>query len=192
MFAASVLFGDTDPGAVVEDVAVLQDLDEGRAFVSGGLFEGIFQVSLEDVDRARNESSFSADCEGDGIEGAVERAVGGGLCFLVEFGGRRILTFCQAIDTVVKEKHLKSDVPTKHVNGVITTDREGVAVAGGHPDLEIGTNGFDAGGYGRRPAVDGVEAESVHVVREAGRASDAGDDDKVFALNAELGKNRLD
>ena len=38
VFAAGVFFGDSGPCAIIEDVAVLQDFDEGRAFVSGGMF----------------------------------------------------------------------------------------------------------------------------------------------------------
>ena len=35
--AARIFFGEALPGAVIEDVAVLQDLDIGRALVSGGV-----------------------------------------------------------------------------------------------------------------------------------------------------------
>jgi len=40
--------------------------------------------------------------------------------------------------------------------------------------------------------MDGVEAERVHVIRKAGRAADAGDDDEVFAFDAKVGEDRLD
>ena len=37
VLAARVAFGQVKPCSVVEDVAVLQDLDEGGAFVRGGV-----------------------------------------------------------------------------------------------------------------------------------------------------------
>jgi hypothetical protein len=37
-----------------------------------------------------------------------------------------------------------------------------------------------------------VEAKSVHVVGKSGRAADAGNDDEVFALDAELREYGLD
>ena len=192
VFAAGVLFGDAGPGAVVENVAVLQDFDEGGAFVSGRVFERVFQVGLEDIDGAGYEGGFGADGERVGIEWAVERAVGSGLGFFADFGSRGILAFGQAVDAIVEEKDLQSDIAAQHVNGVIAADGEGVAVTGGYPDFEVGANGFYAGGYGWRAAVDGVEAKGVHVIREAGRAADAGNDHEVFALDAEVGEDGLD
>src|SRR6266478_3530869 len=55
VFAAGVFFGDAGPGAVIEDVAVLQDFDEGGAPVRGGLLESVLQMSLEDIDRSGDE-----------------------------------------------------------------------------------------------------------------------------------------
>ena len=77
------------------------------------------------------------------------------------------------------------------MDSVIAADGEGVTVTGGNPDFEVGANGFKASGHSGRAAVDGVEAKSVHVVGETGRATDPGDDDEVFALNAEFGKDGL-
>ena len=44
---------------------------------------------------------------------------------------------------------------------------------------------------GGRAAVDGVETEGVHVVREAAGAADAGDDDEIFAANSKLREDGL-
>src|ERR671922_44095 len=49
MFAARILFGEREPSAVIENVAVLKDFNEGRAFVRGGVLERVLQVRLEDV-----------------------------------------------------------------------------------------------------------------------------------------------
>src|SRR5579862_9324350 len=61
VLAARVPFGESLPGAIVEDVAILQDLDVGRALVRGGFFQGFLQVLLKNVDGARDESGFRSD-----------------------------------------------------------------------------------------------------------------------------------
>jgi hypothetical protein len=48
-------------GAVVEDVAVLVDLDQGRALVGGGLAQHLRQVLAVGVDRPRHERRLRAD-----------------------------------------------------------------------------------------------------------------------------------
>ena len=47
VLAASVFFGQVLPSAVIEDVAVLQDLDVGRAVVRRGLLQRVLQMLLE-------------------------------------------------------------------------------------------------------------------------------------------------
>src|ERR1700691_1324402 len=69
---------------------------------------------------------------------------------------------------------------------------EGVAVAGDDPDVEVGTGDGQAGGDGGGPAVDGVETVGVHVIGEARRAADAGEEDGVLAGDAELGHEEAD
>ncbi len=73
----------------------------------------------------------------------IERAVGGaersGFGFLADFGRRRILALGEPVDLVVEQQNLQADVAAQHVNGVIAADGEGIAVAGDHPDVEIGT-----------------------------------------------------
>ncbi len=76
VFAASVAFGEIEPGAVVEDIAVLEDFDEGRTFVGRGLLERVFQMRLEDIHAARDEGGFRADGQGNGIERAIDGAEG--------------------------------------------------------------------------------------------------------------------
>src|SRR5262249_18926088 len=97
----------------------------------------------------------------------------------------------EAVDAVVEEQDFEADIAAEHVNGVIPADGESVAVTGGDPDFEVRANGFEAGRDGRRTAVNGVEAESVHVIREAAGAADARDDDEVFAFDPKFGKDGL-
>ncbi len=74
---------------------------------------------------------------------------------------------------------------------MIAADGKSVTVTGGDPDFEVGTDGFDAGGNGGRAAMNGVEAERVHVIGETAGAAYAGDDNKIFTLDAEFRKNGL-
>ena len=76
VFAAGIALGQVEPRAIVEDVAVLQNLDVGGTFVRGGVSQGVLQVALEDVDGARDEGGFGADGQRNGIEGTVDRAKG--------------------------------------------------------------------------------------------------------------------
>ena len=84
------------------------------------------------------------------------------------------------------------DVAAQGVDEVVAADGQGVAVAGDDPDVEVGPGHGQAGGQGRGPAVDGVDAVGVHVVGEAGGAADAGDEDHVLPRDAELGHEHLD
>ena len=44
VFGAGVFFGQVLPGAIIEDVAVLKDLDVGRALMRRRLFQSVLQV----------------------------------------------------------------------------------------------------------------------------------------------------
>src|SRR5258708_14030992 len=77
------------------------------------------------------------------------------------------------------------------MNRVIPTDRKRVAVAGGAPDFQLRGNRLDARGHCRRAAVNRVKTKGIHIIREAAGAADPGNDDEVFALDAQLRKNGL-
>ena len=138
VLAAGIFFGDAGPGAVIKDVAVLQDFDEGRAFVSGGGAKGVFQVGLENVHGASDESGFSADCERDRVEWAIGRTVGRRLGDFLKFGCGRVLALGQAVNAIVEEQHFDADVAAQHVNRVVAADGESVTVTCGHPDFQFG------------------------------------------------------
>src|SRR5262245_7978558 len=74
---------------------------------------------------------------------------------------------------------------------VVATDRQRVAVYGDDPHIEVGARHGDARGNRRRAAVDAVDAVGVHVVREAARAANAGDEHGVLRCHAEFGHQRL-
>ena len=83
-------------------------------------------------------------------------------------------------------------VAPQGVDEVVAADRQGVAVTGDHPDVEVGPGGGQAGGDGRRPAVDRVQPVGVHVVREAGGAADAREEHRVLPPHPEVGHEHLD
>ena len=174
-------------GAIVEDVAVLVDLDERRADVLGGALQDVFQMLHIDVDRAGGECRLGADGDADRADRIFRRAHRRALGLLALLAGRGILALGQAVDAVVEQQDFHVDVSADDVHEVIAADGQAVAVAGDHPDVEIGAGEFQAGGEGRRAAVDGVEAVGVHVVREPAGAADAGDEDGFAAVHAELG-----
>ena len=63
VLAARVFFGERFPRVIVEDVAVLQNLDVRGALVRGRFLQRVLQVLLENVHRARDERGFRADGE---------------------------------------------------------------------------------------------------------------------------------
>ena len=65
---------------------------------------------LEDVHGTRDESGFGADRERDRIERAVGGAVGRGLGFLSDFGGRGVLAFGEAVNFVVEHQDFQANV----------------------------------------------------------------------------------
>ncbi len=97
----------------------------------------------------------------------------------------------ETVDAVVEQENFDADVASEHVDGVIAADGKSVTVTGGDPDFEIGADGFDARGDRGRTAVNGMEAEGVHVIGEAAGAANAGHDHEIFALDAELGEHGL-
>ena len=70
VLAARVLFCDRIPRVIVKDVAVLQDLNVRRAFVCRRLAQGLFQVLLEDINRARDKCGPGSDRKRKRIEAA--------------------------------------------------------------------------------------------------------------------------
>src|SRR5208282_991139 len=63
VFAASILLGQAGPCAIVEDVAILQNLDESRALVRCRSLQRVLQVRLKDINRARHKRGFRADSQ---------------------------------------------------------------------------------------------------------------------------------
>ena len=103
----------------------------------------------------------------------------------------RVLALGQAVDPVVEQDDLEIEVAADGVHQVVAADRQAVAVAGDDPDLQVGPHALQAGGDGRRPAVDAVDAVGVHVVRKPAGAADAGDEHDLLAGDAERRQHLL-
>src|SRR6202041_1191394 len=97
----------------------------------------------------------------------------------------------QAINLIVEHQNFQADVAAQHVNGVIAADGKRIAIASGDPDVEVRADEFHAGGDRRSAAVNGVEAENVHVIRETAGAADAGDENQFFLGDFQVGENHL-
>ncbi len=179
-------------GAVVEDVAVLVDLDERRALVSGGGAQRLRHVRLVRVDRARHERRLRPERQRDRVEGMVLRAERRRLGDLALLARGRVLALRQAVDLVVEEQDLERHVAPERVDEVVAADRERVAVTRDHPDGQVGTRGRHARGERGSTAVDAVHPVGVHVVDEAPGAADARHEHDLVRRDAELRHERLD
>ena len=123
-----------------------------------------------------------------GLNGGSTRAERRALGDLADLGRRRVLALGQPVDAVVEQQDRQVDVAAQGVDQVVAADRQPVAVAGDHPHVEVGPGHGDAGGDGRRAAVDAVHAVGVHVVREAAASSRCPTDEHgVLGRDAELG-----
>ncbi len=180
LIGTGVLGGDLLEGPVVEDVAVLVDLDEGRPPVVVGAAEGLLHVLAVHVVGPGHEGGLGPEGQADRVERRLERPEGCRLGHLALLGGGRVLALGQPVDLVVEEEDGDVDVPAQRVDEVVAADGEGVAVTGDDPDVEVGTGHGQPGGHGRGPAVDGVEPVGVHVIGKAGRAADPGEEDGVL------------
>ena len=143
------------------------------------------------VEGARDERRLGADRDGERPQRRVDRAIRRGLRALAELGGRRILAFGEPIDLVVVQDDLEVDVAPQHVQDVVAANAECVAVARDYPHAQLRPRSLEPGSDRRRAAMDAVEPVRVHVIRQAARAADAGDEDDVLARQAEIGHQLL-
>ena len=184
------LVGEVAPCAIVEDVAVLQHLHECRSPVLARAMQHLLQVLGVRVDRSSDEARLGGGDEVDGDDRRLDRAERRRLRLLADRRGRRCLALGQAVDAVVEHDHLEVDVAAHRMDQVVAADREGVAVPRDHPDHEVGACRLEPRRDRGGAAVDRVEAEGVHVVREAPRAADPRDEDDLLLGDAEV-RHRL-
>ena len=178
--------------AVVEDRAVLQDLDQRGAAVLGGGAQHLGQPVAVGVQRAADEGRLGAQRQRHRVERVVQRTHRRRLGDLADLRGRRILALGQPVDPVVEQQDRDVDVAAQRVDQVVAADRQRVAVAGDHPHRQVLAGQRQTGRDGRRAAVDRVEPIGLQVVREPARAADAADEHDVLAAQSELGQEVAD
>src|SRR4051794_26244260 len=178
--------------AVVEDRAVLHDLDQRGATMCGGTPQHLTQALAVGVQRPADERRLGAERQRHRVERVVQRAHRRGLGDLADLGGRRILALGQPVNPVVEKQVCEVHVAARGVDQVVAADRQRVAVTGLPPDRQVLTRQGQPGGDGRRATVDRVESIGLQVVREAARASDAGHERDVLAAQPEFGQEVAD
>src|SRR5579884_874437 len=129
------LVGGVVEHAVVEDLAVLVDLDESRPAVGRGAAEGFRQVVDVHVNRPGHEGRLSADGQRQGPQGIVDGAKRTRFGPSADPGCRRVLSLGQAINLVIEQDNLQIDIAANGVDQVVAANRESVAVAGYDPDI---------------------------------------------------------
>ncbi len=109
-FVFRLPLGEFEEGPVVEDVAVLVDLQEAGAIVVVGRLHHSLHVLRVAVHGARHERGVGPQGDGNGVEGAVERAVGRALRDGARVGGGAVLPLREAVNLVVEEQDLRVEV----------------------------------------------------------------------------------
>ena len=102
------------------------------------------------------------------------------------------MSFGQSIDFVVEQDDVQIYVSADGMNKMVSADGKGITVSGYFPNCQFRIGAFYPRGNGCRPAVNGMKPEGTHVIGEAGRTSDSGDNGEIFVANAQIGHRFLD
>lgn len=155
------------PCTVVEDVAVLVDLNEARALVHRGSMERVSQVLGVEVDASRDEGGFGSNRYRERAERIVDAAHWRALRDVPLRRRRRVLAFGQSVDAVVEHHDVEIDVASNAMHQVIASDAQRIAVTRDYKNREVRPRDFESRSKGWRSTVDRVHAVGVHVVRES-------------------------
>ena len=147
---------------------------------------------LEGVHCACDETGLCSNGDADGIDWVFDRAVRARFGTLSGLGSRRVLPLGKTINTVIEEQDIDVDITSKCMQEMVATNRQGVAVTGGDPDLQIGPGAFEAGSQRGGTSVNRVNSISIHVIREAAGATDTGKENDGLARNSQFGQHLLD
>ena len=178
--------------AVVEDFAVLINLHKGRTAVGRRPPQRLRQVVDVHVDGAGHERGLGGHGQRQRPQRPVHRPLRVGACARAGPRGRRVLPLGQAHHFVVEKENFDIHIAAQGVDEVVAADGQAVAVAGHDPDVQLGPDQLQARGHGRRPAVEGLEAVGVEVVRQPARTADAGDEHQPFARHAQRRQHLLE
>ena len=107
---------------VVEDNAVLQDLDEGRPPMARRRLDRLAKMRLVGDYRAGDKGRFGGQRDFDRMDRLLDGAQGTGLRLLAELGGRRVLSLGQAVDLVVEQQDIDVQIAAHAMDQVICAD----------------------------------------------------------------------
>ncbi len=152
---------------VIEDVAVLVDLNQRGALVLKSAGQHLGHVLGLTVDGPRHKCRVCTECQRERPEGVVQGAHRRGLGVFADLGGGGVLAFGKTVDLVVEKNDVDVEVSPERVNQVVAPDGKGVAITGDDPHAELWASDLEPGRDCGCAPVDGVEAVRVHVVGEA-------------------------
>ena len=72
------------------------------------------------------------------------------------------------------------------MNGMVSTNTQRVAVAGYDPYAEFGSGGFQARRNSSCPSMNGMHTIGIHIIRKPAAATNAGNNNNIFARNTDL------
>jgi hypothetical protein len=119
------------------------------------------------IDRAGDKRGVRGQGDRQRVQRLQYRPEWGRAADLSRHRGRRELALGQPVDLVIEQQHLDVGIAPKCVDQMTGADTQPVAIAGHHPDIQIGPHPLQPGGDGRGPAMDAVQPVGVEVVREA-------------------------
>ena len=158
--------------AVVENHAVGEHLAHRSALVQRSGEEYLLIGLHVHIEAAGEEGTAGTDDQLTGREGILHSAVGRSLGDGAELGCRAVLSLGEAVYLVVEQDDVQVDITADGVDEVVATDGEGITVTACLPYAELGSGHLQTGGESRSTAVDAVETEGIHVVRETAGAAD--------------------
>ena len=172
ILGAVFLFGHGVMRTVIKDNAVLQNLANGGALVGHSCLQYFYGPRSIGSYRAGKETAAGTEAKLCRVEWIFYRTVGRRLADETTWGGRRILTFGQAVDAVVQQNHVQVDVTAYGVDEVITADGQTVTVAGDLPYRQVGIGNLGTCRDGSSTSVDGLHRIRIHIIGQTAGAAD--------------------
>ena len=102
------------------------------------------------------------------------------------------MAFRETVDPVVEKHNFQLNIPAQRMDEMIATNAQTIAVTSDEPNVQVGSGDLEASGNRRSTTMNGMKAIRIHVVREATRAADAGNENCLFFWNTELREDFLD
>ena len=163
---AMLTVGDIVVDSVVENHAVLQNLNHRAALVLGSCHHHLLADVQFHVQAAGKEGATGAKRQLSGHEGVLGRAIGRRLGLETACTGGRELALSQTVDAVVEQQQVEVDIAAHLVDEVVTADGKAVTVARNLPNGHVGVGGLETRCHSTATAMDGVEGVGAGVIRQ--------------------------